>query len=233
MEPRQLILAAARNNAEWHAAVCSSHGLASRFTPAGWECDGEPPPYHGRFVGLTDDAAALEVAMARHRRTGVGEWGAKDSFGVLGAAPHRRKLFDAVWYARPPEPWAGAPATAATVRDTGELTAWVAAWGETPLDRPVVVPAILGAPGVTFRHDGAWRGGCVSNRSHGEPVVGVTNFFGNLAAIAACVSATIAENPACTVAGYGPGSEAESLAPLGFQVIGPLTVWLVSDHGKL
>lgn len=229
MSAHRLIQAAARNNAEWHAAVCRSHGLASQFTSAAWLCDGDPPPYYGRFVGLTDDPNALEAAITGHRRLGSGEWGCKDSYRVLGDAPNRRKLFDAVWYAREPGPLAIAPAECPIVRDETELAAWVAAWGETPEGRPVFVPDILREPRISFVHDGTCRGGCVPYRSRGEDVVGLTNFFGDPAALHTTIRAVIAGNPGCTVVGYGPDREAEQLAQLGFHALGPLTVWIVSD----
>ncbi|HEX2145216.1 MAG TPA: hypothetical protein VHG10_11975 [Glycomyces sp.] len=56
-----LVLAAARNNAEWCAAMCRSHGLASVFGPQDWTAAVRTPLFYPDAVTLvpTADAAML------------------------------------------------------------------------------------------------------------------------------------------------------------------------------
>lgn len=224
-----LVRAAARNNAKWCAAVCRSHGISSRFTDDAWLADGNPPPFYPRLLSLTADAAPLERTIHELRGRATEAFAVKDSFGVLAPSPTREKLFDAVWYARPPGPLAGFRGQSARVENRVELARWVSAWGGTPPHQSIFVPAILAEPGVAFLKAAEFRAGLAAHQSSEEGgFIGVTNLFGDAGERNACLASLIVKNPACTIAGYGPEDEAVSLVDLGFRVIGPLAVWLVS-----
>jgi len=60
-------------------------------------------------------------------------------------------------------------------------------------------------------------------------IIGITNYFGEAEARNECLAWLSAANPGCTVVGYGPEEEMESLSPMGFRQLTPLTVWLVHD----
>ena len=228
MPDTALVRAAARNNAEWCAAVCRSHGIGSRFADDCWVADADPPLFYPRLVSLTADPDRLEHAICDVRRRKAGVWAVKDSFAVLKTGPDREKLFDAVWYARP-----GAATMiagrAAVVESTDALTQWVAAWGETPPGAPIFVPGLLAEPGVTLLHDGLFQAGLAAYRSPASNTIGVTNFFGAPEARNRCIAGLAAQHPGCTITGYGPGDEAASLARLGFKAIAPLAVWLIGN----
>ncbi len=228
MSHTALVRAAACNNAEWCAAVCRSHGIGSRFTEDAWICDGSPPPFYPSLVSLDDDPVRLTQAILAHRRSAGDGWAVKDSFGELDAGATREKLFDAVWYARPPGPCSAASGKTAQVTSAAELVRWAAAWGETPANAPIFVPRILAEPGVAFWHDGEHRAGLVAYRSGGgSNMVGISNMFGDGEARDGCIASLNERYPGCTAAGYGPEDEAASLARLGFRAIGPLAVWLI------
>ena len=226
---KEIVEAAARNNANWCAAVCRSHGIGSRSTRNAWLCDGDPPPYYPRLVSLTNDRNDLQHAMLAHRRQGShDDWGAKDSFGVLDEGAVWSRLFEAVWYARPPGSHPGETGRASVAGTSAALERWVEAWGQTPPGRPVFVPGILSEPGVSFLHDGAFLGGLVAYRSpEVGDIIGVSNFFGQAEARNGCLAWLTQTNPGCTIVGYGPEDDVASVSRLGFKTVGPLTVWLV------
>ncbi len=146
---------------------------------------------------------------------------------MLAPTATREKLFDAVWYARPPSACSGASAKSAQVSSAAELAQWAAAWGETPAGESIFVPEILAEPGVAVLHDGRLGAGLVAYRSQAGTIIGMTNIFGDGEAREGCIASLIGRNPGCTLVGYGPEEEAASLVRLGFQAIGPLAVWLV------
>lgn len=221
-----IVAAAARNNAQWCAAVCRSHGTSSHVTREAWICDGFPPPFYPRLVSLTAEAAQLEAALLR-LKPGVGSWACKDSYDVLRDAPGRARLFSALWYARPPG-GAARSEKAAPVRSAAELKRWVDAWGETPASGPVFRAEILDEPGVGLLHDGAFTSGLAAFRGEAS-LIGITNLFGTAEGRDGCIAWLAARNPDCTIVGYGSAEETASLSALGFETVGPLTVWLVND----
>lgn len=231
MDRQDLVAAAARNNAQWCDAVCRAHGLSTSFNNDAWICFESAPPFYPRLVSFTDDADRLRRLIEAHRHRSASVWGAKDSFDVLtDDDAHRTPLFSAFWYARPPAASPEPQANATVVGSTGGLRRWIEAWGETPAGTTVLPAKLLDEPGVTFVHDGSFRAGLAAMRSRDEAIIGVTNFFGAAAVRNACLAGLAHRNPDCTLVGYGPKSEVDSLAPLGFDPVAPLTVWLVRDH---
>ncbi|WP_345201963.1 hypothetical protein [Streptomyces lavendulae] len=232
-----LLLAAARNNAEWVAAVCRD----GAFSASVWSSARRTPPLYPDAVSLTPRASAADVVAGID--TGSPGCSVKDSFAVLDLAPAGFEvLFEARWIHRPagpPGPVAPEAAGAvrwSEVRTAAELEAWEAAWGGgagTGLFR-----AELLARDLVFlagRSGGRIVAGAVA--SAGGGVVGVSNLFtadgpesdpaGAVdAAWAAVLGAVAARWPGLPVVGYEHGEDLEAAVRAGFTPIGPLRVWL-------
>lgn len=102
-----MLRAAARNNAEWCAAMTRSHGLSGEFGPSAWTAPARTPPLHPDAVTLGPGADPADlVARIDTRAPGAT---VKDSFADLdlGGAGFR-VLFEARWIHRA----AGPPAVA-------------------------------------------------------------------------------------------------------------------------
>ncbi|MFD8022371.1 hypothetical protein ACFV6G_18315 [Streptomyces lavendulae] len=249
-----LLLAAARNNAEWVAAVCRD----GAFSGSVWSSARRTPPLYPDAVSLTPRASAAEVVAGID--TGSPGCSVKDSFAVLDLAPAGFEvLFEARWIHRPAGPPAAVDDVAAgavrwsEVRTAAELEAWEAAWGGgagTGLFR-----AELLARDLVFlagRSGGRIVAGAVA--SAGGGVVGVSNLFtadtadtadaadaadgpdaadgsaGSVAAVdaawAAVLGAVAARWPGLPVVGYEQGADLDAAVRAGFTPIGPLRVWL-------
>ncbi len=126
--PKQLLVqTAARNNAEWCAAMSRSHGLASEFSAQAWAAPARTPLYYPDAVTLVPgvDPAAL---AARIDITAPGA-SVKDSFADLDLTEVGfQVLFEAQWIHRP----ASGPAIASDLAwdvagDPDTLCAWASA----------------------------------------------------------------------------------------------------------
>lgn len=229
-----LVRAAARNNAEWCAAVSRSHGLAGEFAVESWAAPARTPVYYPDAVTLVPgvDAAAL-VARIDTAAPGAS---VKDSFADADLAGFGfRVLFEAQWIHRLP----GAPTVASElewsqVRTPDALRAWALAWdggeGQAELFRPDLLedPSVVVLSG--FSADGRVVAGAVVNRS-GE-LVGVSNVFsidgGADTAWPPVLAAVDRLFPSLPVVGYEHGDDLAAAVRHGFAPIGPLRVWL---HG--
>ncbi|MEV6952474.1 hypothetical protein [Streptomyces sp. NPDC051183] len=240
-DTRQLLLAAARNNAEWCDAVCRGHALRPEFAPDAWTSARRTPPYYPDAVSLTRDASADALVAAVD--TGSPGCSVKDSFATLDLAPAGFEvLFEAQWIHRPALAGGGAAAGAGPVAATDsrlewsevasaeELEAWEAAWdGEesTGLFRP----SLLGEDIVFLagRAGGRIVAGAVANTGGG--VVGVSNLFAlddadTDAAWAGALAGVAARWPELPVVGYESGDDLDAAVRAGFAPLGPLRVWL-------
>jgi hypothetical protein len=163
----------------------------------------------------------------------------KDSFAALdfGSAGFRR-LFDAQWMWRRPDRPApsGSPGWAwREVTDRSELAAWERGWrGDEP--GPAVLPEQL-LRRSQVRVVGAYDGphvvaGMVLHRT--ATVVGLSNVFGPLdrreATWAECVREAARAAEGLPVVGYEQDVDLCVALGLGFQAVGPLTVW-AKDEG--
>ncbi|MFD9356241.1 hypothetical protein [Streptomyces sp. NPDC060031] len=226
-----LLLAAARNNADWCDAVCRGHGLRPEFAADAWTSSLRTPPMYPDAVSLTPEASADTIAAAID--TDAPGCSVKDSFATLDLVPAGFEvLFEAQWIHRP----AGAAGAAdsrlewSEVGDAGELEAWEAAWdGEesTGLFRP----SLLGE-GIVFlagRAGGRIVAGAVA--STGGGVVGVSNLFtrdeaDTDAAWAGVLARIAARWPDLDVVGYEHGADLDAAVRAGFTSLGPLRIWV-------
>ncbi|MFB0632976.1 hypothetical protein [Streptomyces sp. AB3(2024)] len=231
-----LLLAAARNNAEWVAAVCRD----GAFRGSVWSSVRRTPPLYPDAVSLTPQASAADVVDGID--TGSPGCSVKDSFASLDLAPAGFEvLFEARWIHRPAGP-AGraAPGTEwSGVRTAAELGAWEAAWdggaGAGLFHADLLARDLVFLAG---RSAGRIVAGAVA--SAGGGVVGVSNLFtadgedcdpavqstAVDAAWAAVLEAVAARWPGLPVVGYEQGEYLEAAVRAGFTPIGPLRVWL-------
>lgn len=229
-----MVRAAARNNAEWCAAMSRSHGLAGEFGPQAWTAPVRTPLYYPDAVTLTPgaDPAAL---TARIDTTTPGA-SVKDSFADLDLSEAGcHVLFEAQWIHRPASAPAVAPVRAWDVaRDPDTLRAWALAWDEGNGTADLFRPELLDDP-ATFvlagrSPSGRVVAGAVASRS--DQVVGISNVFapdgGPDAAWPGVLEAVHRLFPTVPVVGYEHGDDLAVAVRHGFEPVGPLRVWL---HG--
>ncbi|WP_030243011.1 MULTISPECIES: hypothetical protein [unclassified Streptomyces] len=237
--PQQaLVRYAARNNAEWCAAMCRAHGVASEFGGEAWVAAGRTPSYYPDAVTL-EPGADREALVARVDTAAPGA-AVKDSFADLDlAAAGFHVLFDAQWIHRPAG--AAAPRTAPepaglaweVAGDRDALRDWALAWDDGGGDASLFRDGLLADP-ETFVISGRSAGGrvvagAVATRS--ERVVGVSNVFaggglGPDAAWSTVLSALDRLFPALPVVGYEQGDDLTAAVRHGFEPAGALRVWL-------
>lgn len=235
-DTRDVLLAAARNNAEWCEAVCRAHGLPGVFAPDAWTGARRTPPLYPDAVTLAPGARA-DAVLARIDTEAPG-CSVKDSFADLDlAGAGFTVLFEARWIHRR----AGAPAPAAAtgpggldwsaVAGAGELAEWEAAWGAEEEGGGLFRPALLagGSAFLAGRADGRIVAGAVATAHAG--VVGVSNLFAadeqsTDAAWAGALAAVADRWPDRDVVGYESGADLDAAVRAGFTPVGPLRVWL-------
>ncbi len=178
--PKELLVrAAARNNAEWCATMCRSHGSAGEFGAQAWAAPVRTPLYYPDSVTLVPGADRADL-VARIDTAAPGA-SVKDSFADLDLVEAGfRVLWKAQWIHRP----ASAPTTSSdlewkVVGTRDMLRDWALAWdngdGNADLFRPALLddPATLVLAGQSA--DGRLVAGAVANRS--DEVVGISNVF--------------------------------------------------------
>ncbi|MCO1594915.1 hypothetical protein M8C17_07010 [Micromonospora sp. RHAY321] len=128
--------AAARNNADWCAVVCDTHGVTGRTDADAWSVPRRSPPWYPDAVTLRPgvDAGALLARIDAGSGASV-----KDSFADLDLSGHGfRVLFDAQWIHRPSaDPPGGPPLDRVTTPE--RLAAWATAHGGGELFRPALL----------------------------------------------------------------------------------------------
>ncbi|MFD9406869.1 hypothetical protein ACFWBN_07565 [Streptomyces sp. NPDC059989] len=229
-DTRELLLAAARNNAEWCDAVCRGHGPRGEFTPDAWTSAHPTPPLYPDAVTLTPDASAAAL-LAGIDAGSPGGRSVKDSFAVLDLAGDGFEvLFEAQWIHHPAPKAAPSGLEWSEVSTAGELAEWEAAWdGEESTG--LFHPALPGSDIVFLagRAGGRIVAGAAANRT--GPVVGVSNLFAHDdadvdAAWAGVLSGIAARWPGLPIVGYEHGDDLDAALRNGFTAIGPLRVWL-------
>ncbi|WP_407647104.1 hypothetical protein [Actinacidiphila soli] len=226
------VQAAARNNAEWCAAMSRSHDLASEFREQAWAAPARTPLYCPDAVTLVPgvDPAAL---AARIDITAPGA-SVKDSFADLDLTEAGfQVLFEAQWIHRP----ASAPAIASDLAwdvagDPDTLRAWALAWDDGDGNAGLFRRELLDDPAtfVLAGHSPGGRviAGAVANRS--GQVVGISNVFaldgGPDAAWPVVLEAVHWLFPTLPVVGYEHGDDLAVAVRHGFEPVGPLRIWL-------
>lgn len=226
-----LTRAAARNNADWCASVCRSHGIAGTFGERAWWSSRRTPLYYPDAVTLRRDAVPADFAGIDMTAAGCS---VKDSFAALDlTASGFAELFDARWVYRPAGlPVPAAPGLrAARVSTAAQLRGWQAAWHGGGAAPDTFRPALLRDPSVLVLavHDGeGLSGGAVLNRSTG--LVGLSNLFAAggsdaAAVLSSALTAAASHFPGLPLVGYEHGDDLALALACGFAALGPLRVW--------
>ncbi|MGZ4258479.1 MAG: hypothetical protein ACXVRE_12015 [Gaiellaceae bacterium] len=224
-----LVRAAARNNAEWCAAFCRTHGIAGRFRRHSWFSPVRTPPYYPDAVTLLPEAAAEQILAGVDTGEGCS---VKDSFAGLDLAPFGfAPLFRAEWVVREPAEARPAAGRWSALTRKEQLSEWEAAWGESPEGSDFFRGALLEDEtiAVLAEYDGdRIVAGAVANRS--ATVIGLSNLFhaaGDLeSAWAGGTAAATALWGAMPAVGYESGAALDAAHRAGFESIGELVVWL-------
>ncbi|WEV24105.1 hypothetical protein OYE22_02000 [Streptomyces sp. 71268] len=233
--PHHLVHAAARNNAEWCAAMSRSHGLTGEFRADAWASPARTPLYYPDAVTLVPgaDRAAL---VSRIDTTAPGAT-IKDSFADLDLTEAGfHVLFDAQWLHRPASAPACAPDLSWEVAsDPAALRAWALTWdggeGNADLFRPELLddPATFVLAGQSA--DDQVLAGAVASR--GDQVVGVSNVFGldggPDSTWPGVLNTLHKLFPTLPVVGYEQGEDLTAAVRHGFEPVGPLRIWLHSQ----
>jgi hypothetical protein len=216
MKGELMIAAAVRNNIEWCEAMCRAHGIAGGADDDAWVWPVRTPPYYPDAVTLRPSASA--AALLARIDAGPG-CSIKDSFATLDV-PGFEVIIEASWMYRPAGPARGAEWSTVIASDLPE---WERAWGE-PLG--LFVPALLAeAQFLAARSGGRIVAGAIVNRS--GDVVGISNVFGGDRAGAVATATRL--YPGLALVGYAAGNDLAAARRQGFDVIGPLRVWMRRD----
>ena len=237
---------AALNNALWCDAVCRAHGATPALTAHVWFNREKSPPFYPNVDTLTKEGVQeqIEVIETLLAAKLPGDWGVKDSFCTLNLAPLGFfQAFEAFWFWRASDqgrlPASSLPQGVAwqRVETPEQLAHWETAWSGQPeineADR-IFLPSLLGHETVVFLaayRDGNLVAGGVASRT-GE-VVGLSNVFTPAGEgrpfWAGFVDAVRAMFPGMPLVGYEGGDDLDIAKSLGFEVLGPLRVWIRSQ----
>jgi hypothetical protein len=229
-----LIARAAANNAALCDAVCRSHGIAGRFDDDAWVSATRAPRWYPDAVTLGPVLDHIDLLDRVDATVGCS---VKDSFATLDLStePGWSVLFEATWVAH-------GPARASTdtgaelwdaVTDADGLAEWAAAWGTGGDETGLWRPEVLGQDLVVLagRREGTVVSGGVVNVA--ADVVGISNVFSTDASVDVWRSglAWIGDNlPGRTIVGYESGDDLTVALDHGLEPIGPLRVWICSEH---
>lgn len=224
---------AALNNAEWCAAVWRSHGLPVETAQGLWFCPSPTPQYYPNVVTVAlgaDPAVQVRFITDLSRSAPGLDLSVKDSFACLQLCDAGlRPLFNARWL------WRGAPLATAEddggltwrrISDDEELAQWERAWRGDELARERIFRSrLLQCPQTAvlagFDAAGDMRAGGVAHDAAG--VLGVTNIFGSRRRFLSALSVL---EPGRPVVAYEAGEDLASAQRNGFELLGPLRVWV-------
>lgn len=222
---------AARNNADWCAAMWRSHGLPVEDGPGLILCHARTPRYYPNVVTTrrdgspTDQVAAIAALCAARPNIPLS---VKDSFARLDLAPLGfSALFEARWIHRRamPDPASPGPLTWRRIETGHDLAHWEAAWNTDGDPARLYPDALLAEPAAVvlagFDADGRIRAGGVASPAAG--VVGLSNLFGSSRGV---IQTTAALWPDLDMVGYESGNDLKAMEYYGFSALGPLRVWV-------
>ena len=221
---------AARNNADWCAAVWRSHGLTVEDGPGLVLCPARTPRFYPNAVTVergaspADQVAAIAVLGAARPDIPLA---VKDSFARLDLAPLGfTRLFEARWVHRRAmsDPGPPGPLRWRRIETEADLAAWETAWNDDGDPVRVFRPELLDDSSVAvlagFDANGAIRAGGVA--SEGAGVLGLSNIFGSRRGV---LQAAAALKPDLDMVGYESGNDLKAMEYYGFSALGPLRVW--------
>jgi hypothetical protein len=223
---KQRLEAAISDNVALCAAVCRTHGVASRFEDGLWHTLAPAPPY---FPDLITTDASMTSARVAEILAERGSASVKDSSATLDLAPFGFEvLFRGEWiWLEPGSSAAASHLDWRRITVPHELDEWREAHGSADS----ILPALLAEPGLTVlqgRDDSGSEVGAMVSELAGP--IGVSNVFANGLAMPAAwhklVAHLRASWPKQPVVGYERGEELAAADAAGFEPIGHLQVWL-------
>jgi hypothetical protein len=238
---------AARNNAYWCDIICSAHSIPGDFYPSLWINRQPTPRFYPNAVTLAGAELVGEQLsiIAQLMNTGLpAGWAVKDSFSTLDLSGIGFEvLFEASWIWL--DPSRSIPASTMDglvwrrVITPDDLGKWEAAWAGNPegslAEPPIFLPSILADQDVVIL--AAYQGQqiiarAVANRT--GPVVGLSNVFAppgrDDVVWTGCINQIRSFFPSIPVVGYEKGSSLQTANSLGFDLVGPLRVWMHPPH---
>jgi hypothetical protein len=224
-------LAAARENGEWCDVVARSHGCATRFGADAWTSATRTPPGYPDAVTLLPE---LDVGALLTRIDTTAGCSIKDCFAALDLRGQGfRALFEAEWivHANPSSRAEAAEHRWEQVHDETGLVAWERAWRGDDGPTGLFTAELLEDETIVIA--GARRGddfdaGAILHRSAG--VVGVSNVFGEAtSAWSGCLAFAASGFPETPIVGYEHGDDLATARRHGFELAGPLRVWIRDD----
>jgi hypothetical protein len=225
---------AALNIAEWCDVVCRTHGARTRFDGDAWTCPTRTPPYYPDAVTLVPDLSVPGLLARIDTSTGCS---IKDSFASLDLTDHGfRVLFDAQWIVHtgaslPPD---DGEARWEPVRDVDDFDQWVEAWRGADDPADVLRAELLEHDSVVVlaaRSGDRLVAGAILNRS--ANAVGISNFFAvdgaNATSWSGCLAFARSHFGISNLVGYESGDRLAAAPRDGFDVAGPVRVWIRED----
>lgn len=224
------------NNHALYQAVFLPKGISFEQNDSIWYSLEKPPPLYSNIVTRSPEWQPDEIFREidqRFESEGWDEWTIKDSFGVLNLEPYGfTKLFDAQWI------YLDQNNIKPTLKDTDlkwkivpttdELDRWLLAWDDDEsIGKQIFSSQMLDDPDLKFMagfEDTNLISGCLLNRS--DDVIGISNFFAPASRTRywSQMIEFILTQTATDLAGYSRNPE--EWTQLGFETIGPLTVWI-------
>lgn len=223
---------AALNNAEWCAAIWTSHGLQVERAHGLWFCSDVVPQYYPNVV--TVDAAAdatQQIAFIGElkRSTNIAAMSVKDSFSRLDLrALEMSILFEAQWLQRQRSSITRAETVTLSwdiIEDENSLANWERAWRRDDPNPTRIFPPVLlenrQAIVLAGRNgDGVIEAGGIA--FDGAGLLGITNVFGDRKEF---FTAIVRLRPDASLVCYESGSDLNYALEDGFEVLGRLRIW--------
>jgi hypothetical protein len=220
---------AARNNAEWCAAVWKAHGLPVEQRHGLWFCGEETPQFYPNVVTVDPDADPQDQTgfIQELAQQSAFEFSVKDSFASLPLADAGLKpLFSATWLWRE-------PADASPLSDdlrwrriqVPDLEPWERAWrgdgatGARTFPDDLLHDTRVRVVGGFDALDQIVGGGIAFQAAD---VLGLTNVFGSQTQVMAALASLL---PPAPIIAYQPGDDLTHARRRGFAPLGPLIVW--------
>jgi hypothetical protein len=222
---------AARNNAVWCSIVAGTHGVVGTFEPDAWACPTRTPEFYPDAVTLR---RGVDVGHLLGRIDVASGCSIKDSFADLDLTPAGfEPLFDASWIRRP----TGPPSRSTSARrwrvvsDAVALGEWETAWLDGETGPRIFRPSLLGRDDVAILAIAAPDGAtttAILNVTDG--VVGLSNVVTGtgdpIETLSVVLAAAARLFPGLDIVGYEQGALLDAARQVGFEVIGPLRVWM-------
>ena len=226
---------AALNNALWCDAVCRSQGLSPTCTGTAWASATRTPTYYPDAVSLSETADARDILGLIDTTPGAS---VKDSWARLDLTPAGfAPVIPGQWVWRSADDpqhtsRAGDGRTWREVLTAAEMEQWSRAWAGDANDSTILLPALVDEPSVhvlvALDGDGAFSAGCIVNTS--GTTAGLTNHFAvdddAHRAWRGAARAAAALLPGHDLVAWESGDGVDAARNSGFEVIGPLTVWI-------